>query len=159
MARMNIPPALQATLVAVAQRAAAAEDPWWVIASAAAALHGAPVEVADVDLLMSARDARRILATAGVTAAQGRRSERFHSQVFGRIRDLPLDLEIMAGFSVCADGTWRQIVPATREPVTTGGATLYVPGKAELQSLLRLIGRPRDLLRASLLDHRHVRKG
>ena len=153
MERMNIPPALQATLAAVAAMAAAAHDPWWVIGSAAVALHGAEVQVADVDLLTGARDAQRILATAGVTAAQGRRSKRFHSQVFGRIRGLPLDLEIMAGFSVCADGTWHPIVPVTREPVASGGATLYVPGKAELQSLLRLIGRPRDLVRASLLDH------
>ncbi len=153
MDRMNISPVLQTTLAAIAAMAAAAQDPWWVIGSAAVALHGAEVPVADVDLLTSARDARRILATAGVTAAQGRRSERFHSQVFGRIRGLPLDLEIMADFSVCAEGTWRQVVPATREVVMVGAATLYVPGKAELQSLLRMIGRPKDLLRASLLDH------
>ena len=153
---MRIPPALQATLVAAACRGTAAQDPWWVIASAAAALHGAAVEVADVDLLMSARDARRILATAGVEAAAGARSERFHSQVFGRIRGLPLDLEIMADFSVCADGTWHPVVPVTRELVVVGGATLFIPGKAELQSLLRMIGRPKDLLRASLLDHAHL---
>ena len=154
---MNIPPALQTTLMAVADRVAAAQDPWWIIASAAAALHGAAVEVADVDLLMSVRDARRILATAGVEAAEGARSERFHSQVFGRIRGLPLDLEIMADFSVCADGAWRRVVPTTREVVVVGGTTLFIPGKAELQSLLRMIGRPKDLLRASLLDHAHLR--
>jgi hypothetical protein len=157
MDRMNIPPSLQATLVAVTAMAAVTEDPWWVIGSTAVALHGAPVPVADVDLLLSASDARRILATAGVTAAQGRRSERFHSQVFGCIRGLPLDLEIMADLSVRTEGTWRPVVPATRELVVTGGAMLFVPAKAELQSLLRMIGRPKDLLRASLLDHAHAR--
>lgn len=157
MDRMNIPPALQATLAAVAAMAAAAEHPWWLIGSAAVALHGADVAVADVDLLTSAGDARRILATAGVTAAPGDRTERFHSQVFGRIRGLPLELEIMADFSVCTGGTWRPVVPATREAVMAGDATLYVPGKAELQSLLRLIGRPKDLLWAALLDQAHGR--
>ena len=40
------------TLVTTADAMPDAQDPWWVISSAAVALHGlAPIEVGDVDLL------------------------------------------------------------------------------------------------------------
>jgi hypothetical protein len=40
----------------------------------------------------------------------------------------------------------------TREPVSVGGARLYVPARDELVRLLRSFGRAKDLERARLLE-------
>ncbi|MCP8890022.1 hypothetical protein [Sphingomonas faeni] len=48
-------PDLRETLVMVAEAMRDAQDPWWVISSAAVALRGVgPVEVGDVDVVVSA---------------------------------------------------------------------------------------------------------
>jgi len=63
---MTVSPALSASLNAIGNVMAGADDPWWIIASAAVALHGAdPGHVADVDVLLSIRDARRYCQTYG----------------------------------------------------------------------------------------------
>ena len=53
---------LAAALDEVAAALRGARDPWWVIGSAAARLHGAETPVADVDVLLSERDALVIAA-------------------------------------------------------------------------------------------------
>jgi len=64
---MALDPALTAPLAAVAAAASEAAGHWWVIGSAAAALHGAEAGlVGDVDLLFAEPgDARRMLAGWG----------------------------------------------------------------------------------------------
>ena len=53
---------LRQTLVMTTDALAGAQEPWWVISSAAVALHGVtPIEVGDVDLVMSVGDARRLM--------------------------------------------------------------------------------------------------
>lgn len=48
---MTVTPALSASLSAIGSVMAEAHDPWWIIASAAVALHGAdPGHVSDVDV-------------------------------------------------------------------------------------------------------------
>eukprot|EP01042_Synura_sphagnicola_P034499 gene34499-44255_t len=59
---MSLPAPLIETLASVAAIMETAQEPWWIIASAAAALHGAkPITVADVDVLLSVEDIGRIL--------------------------------------------------------------------------------------------------
>jgi hypothetical protein len=128
----------------VAAAAAAARDPWWIIGSAAMALHGVAVlEVADVDLLMSRRDSAALLRSKGVEPAPGEAGGRFRSDVFGRWSAGAYVVEVMGGFHV--DG--RELVPATR--VARGA--FYVPSVDELIVMCGLFARPKDEERASLL--------
>lgn len=143
---------LRETLVMTADAMPDAQDPWWVISSAAVALHGvAPIEVGDVDLLMSVRDARRIMDKLGVAPIEDGASAMFRSTLFGRWETPPLVVEIMAGFHVATSAGWAEVLPRTRVPVLVGGSVVYVPDRAELAKMLRLFGRSRDLERVRLL--------
>jgi hypothetical protein len=108
------------------------------------ALHGvAGLEVGDVDLLMSRRDAAALLRAKGVEPAPGEAGGRFRSDVFGRWRAGRYVVETMGGFHV--DGI--ELVPGTW--VAKKG--LYVPDVAELMAMCRRFGRPKDAERARLL--------
>ncbi len=143
---------LRQTLVMTADALAGAQDPWWVIASAAVALHGgAPIEVGDVDLVMSVGDACRLMDALGITPNEDGASSLFRSTLFGRWETPPLVVEIMAGFHVKTAAGWTEVLPRTRVPVLVEGCVIYVPERAELAGMLRLFGRPKDLERARLL--------
>jgi hypothetical protein len=129
-----------------------AQRPWWIIGSAAAALHGAsPITVADVDVLLSVADARRTLPTLGLKPVSGNGSSQFRSEVFATWYGHPLPVEFMAGFYVCAEGRWAPVVLKTREAITIQGAEVFVPGRRELLGLFASFGRPKDLERGRLL--------
>ncbi|RZL72988.1 MAG: hypothetical protein EOP66_13115 [Sphingomonas sp.] len=143
---------LHQTLVMTANVLAIARDPWWVISSAALALHGVtPIEVGDVDVLMSVGDARRVMDRIGVVPIEGGASSLFRSTLFARWETPPLVVEIMAGFHVATSAGWAEVLPRTRVPVLVEGSVVYVPGRAELAEMLRLFGRPKDLERVRLL--------
>jgi len=151
-ARMAIARDLGETLAMIARAAAAAQDQWWIIGSAAVVLHGHPLPwVKDVDLLMSARDARAMLGRLGLEPGGAAPSARFRSAVFGIWQAPPVPVEIMGGLEVATAGGWRRVAPATREEVTVAGARVHVPGASELRSLLRDFGRPKDLDRLRLM--------
>jgi hypothetical protein len=136
----------------VAELCVPAADPWWVISSAAVALHGAPVDkVRDVDLLMSGRDARAALMRIGVQPDAGHATDLFRSAVFGTWRGPPLPVEIFGDFEFAGPDGWMRIAPRSREPVSIGDHILFVPSAAELRQMLIGFGRPKDLARARLL--------
>jgi hypothetical protein len=139
---------LRAALAQVAAAFRDAQDPWWVIGSAAVSLHGADTGVADVDVLTSGRDAQAMLAAwpGAVTIAAG--SDRFRSQPLARVQDGGLPIDVMAALEVRVDGVWRAVRPVTRE--ARGG--VFVPERAELVTILRTFGRDKDLRRATLLE-------
>ena len=137
----------------VADLVAIAEDDWWVIGSAAVVLHGASrVHAADVDIVMSERDACRCLLSICVDPAPGVASERFRSVVFGRWEVPPLEVEIMAGFRFQMESSWADVRPTTRDRVDVDGAALFIPSRSELSSMLRGFGRSKDEARARRLD-------
>lgn len=145
-------PDLRKTLVMVAEAMRDARDPWWVIASAAVALHGVtPIEVGDVDLVMSVGDVRRLMDALDISPIEDGASSLFRSTLFGRWETPPLVVEIMAGFHVETAGGWTEVLPRTRVPVFVEGAVVYVPEREELAGMLRLFGRPKDLERVRLL--------
>jgi hypothetical protein len=149
---VTLPERLRQALVMVAELCAPAADPWWVISSAAVALHGAPVEnVRDVDVLMSARDAQRTLVQVGVEPHAGHATAQFRSAVFGTWHGPPLPVEIFGDFDFAGPDGWSRVAPASREPVAIGGHILFVPSAAELRRMLIAFGRPKDLARARLL--------
>jgi len=129
-----------------------AGDDWWIIGSAAVALHGADVaNVRDVDLLMSARDARQLLERVGGRPRDSKPSTLFRSEVFGTWYDPPLPIEVMGGFSLNTGNGWRPVLLKSREERRVEGHDFYVPSVGELKELLRSFGRPKDIERALLL--------
>ena len=144
---------LERTLASVAELASDCRDPWWIIGSAAALLVGvAEQPVADVDLLVSEADARRLLDRLSLRPFSPDPSDRFRSALFARLDALPLPLEVMAGLKVRAHGRWRPVVPRTRQCAARENRLLYVPDAAEQVRICRLFGRAKDLARAARLD-------
>ncbi|MEG3082598.1 hypothetical protein U1707_03005 [Sphingomonas sp. PB2P12] len=140
------------TLTMVAEAMRHARDPWWVISSAALALHGVgPIEVGDVDVVSSVGDAWRLMDALGIAPVEDGASSLFRSTLFGRWETPPLVVEIMAGFHVATGAGWTEVLPRTRVPVLIEGCAVYVPDRAELAAMLRLFGRPKDLERVRLL--------
>jgi hypothetical protein len=144
---------LAATLASLAEAAADLRDPWWIIGSAAMALHGAgPLVVADVDLLASPDDARSLAARWGLAVPAARPDPRFRSEVYFQWTATPLPVDVMGGFQVRAADGWRPLVPATRRALTLAdGATVFTPDVAEQISILQAFGRDKDLARVALL--------
>lgn len=145
-------PELRRTLAMTIDVLQGARDPWWIISSAAVALHGVgPIVVGDVDVLVSVADADRVMNALGVAPSAGTESSMFRSAVFGRWTAPPLVVEIMAEFHVETSGDWMAVLPRTRVPIVVEGRVAYVPDRKELRAMLRLFGRPKDLARARLL--------
>ena len=127
---------------------AGAADPWWVIGSAAAALHGLEIPtIGDVDIVTSVADVRRLLSAPDVVAVDDDGTGQFRSDVFARLTGLPLKVEFLGGLHV--RGTPLAI--ATRVVMMVGGKPVYVPSREELVRIFRLFGRPKDLTRAEAL--------
>ena len=140
------------TLAALAPILADLEDDWWLFGSAAMILQGAgPIEAGDLDLLISPRDAARLFPRLGLPLRPGTKSDRFHSEIFGRWTVPPLEVDILANFRVRSDGTWHEVRPKTREPKQLLGSLFYVPSVEELIEYCRLFDRPKDHARALLL--------
>lgn len=149
---MSLPAPLIETLASVAAFMAAARDPWWIIASAAAALHGAkPITVADVDVLLSVKDISRILPALGIEPYRGPPNPLFRSQVLAKWQKPPVPVDLMAGFEHRVGDAWHPVRPATRQAITVGRATVYVPERNELRRIIAGFSRPKDLERARLL--------
>jgi hypothetical protein len=149
---MTISSALSESLDAISAIMDQAYDPWWIIASAAVALHGADAgHVADVDVLLSVPDAKRILPTIGIELQGGSAHPAFRSSIFGTWCDTALPVEFMADFQVMLGEEWLPVQPTTRQVVRAGNGIVFVPEKAELQALLTSFGRPKDMERARRL--------
>ncbi len=138
-------PALKRALAMAAEAMAVAGDDWWIIGSAAVALHGArSVAARDVDVLLSVADARRILPGLGVPLTPGVADNRFRSDYYCKWAAPPIPVDFMAGFHVYGVA----LVPATRLAISG----VFVPSRVELLAMLRHFGRDKDLARARLLD-------
>lgn len=148
----ELAPDLLASLKQVAEITRHLVEPWWLFGSAAMALHGArPIQVGDIDLLVSRGDAPRLLERLGLPIAPGKKSDRFHSEIFASWATPPLTVEILAGFHVRVGEEWREVQPRSREAVTLPCGTFHVPEVAELIEWCRLFGRPKDFQRMKLL--------
>lgn len=149
---MPLHPPLLETLRIVAGALQGARDDWWVIASAAAALHGVDQPpVGDVDVLASDRDAAAVLARLGLAPLETEPHPLFRSRLLGRWTAPPMAVEIMSGFHIRAGDEWREVRPTTRQPFGLGGLTIFAPARDELADMLTAIGRPKDLARARRL--------
>lgn len=153
MSEPQISEALASALDVVADGCAGLLDPWWVFGSAGMALVGVPgLTPPDVDLIVSERDATTLLAQWRAEPLAAAPSPLFRSRIFAKAIVAPLPIEIMAGFEAFSDGAWAPVVPATREPVSWRGRTLFTPSAGEQAAICRRFGRPKDLARVALLE-------
>lgn len=145
-------PRLAGALQAIAAEAPAFDDEWWVIGSAAAALAGAEIAlVRDVDLLLSERDARALLARWSDRRREPvEPSAQFRSAVFARFTDAPLAIEAFGGFEMRVRAGWRKVAPLTR--IARG--PVFTPSVAEQIALLEAMARDKDAARLAALRAR-----
>lgn len=140
---------LSEALAQVGRDLGPAQDPWWIIGSAAMALHGVQgLRVGDIDILASPRDARLVLARNNAAAAPGSASPRFRSEVHGSWHSGDWRVEVMAGFAVRQDDRWVPVCPLSR----LAAGPVFIPAVAELIAMCRLFGRPKDDARRKLLE-------
>jgi hypothetical protein len=155
----EIEPALARLVASLAGELGSCRDPWWLIGSAAMAVHGAPVEVRDVDLLLGEADAEALLGRRGLAAEPGTPSTIFSSAIFASWPAPPYTVELFAGFRLRHGGGWRPLLPETREMLRVGDTCVFVPAVAELIAWGRLFGRGKDLAREPLLRALLPRQG
>jgi hypothetical protein len=152
MAADPIDAALAATLDGLGGALGGCRDPWWIIGSAAMALHGAPVSVADVDVLLSPDDAAALLAAWGEPLPPASATAKFRSRIFYRSETrFALPVELMAGFEVFGGGVWQPVVPRARVAKDVGSAAVFIASVADLLAMCKLFGRPKDAARAAVL--------
>jgi hypothetical protein len=136
------------TLIAVADRLAGAAAPWWIIGSAAAALHGLEIaKIGDVDVLAGIADAHRLLSVPDAVPIDDGGNDIFRSDAFVRLTGLPLKVEILGGLRVRG----KPLTITTRVTIPVGKTPVYVPSREELVRIFRLFGRPKDMARAEVL--------
>ncbi|WEK43114.1 MAG: hypothetical protein P0Y64_17565 [Candidatus Sphingomonas colombiensis] len=149
---MTIDANLAASVRAAGDVMRPARDPWWIISSAAVALHGADAgQVGDVDVLLSVNDAEHLLPRLGLKLERGSDHPDFRSSIFGNWTEPPLHIEFMAGFCYRSGTDWLPVLPETREAIKLGEATVFVPSRGELLEILHSFGRPKDMERAARL--------
>ncbi|WP_343528295.1 hypothetical protein [Sphingomonas sp.] len=148
-----MPPELRATLHHVARAMAVFPEGWWIIGSAAMALHGVEAgRVNDIDLLVDQRLATAVLDRLGIAPLVLPPDPLFRSAVFARWEGAAVPVEIMAGFQLCVGGAWYPVEPHSRERIMIDDDGLFVPDRPELLSLFRLFGRPKDAPRIAALE-------
>ena len=129
-----------------------AQEPWWVIAGAAVALHARErIAVDDIDVLLAMRDVPLIADVTALVRKGGDGDARFRSAFYASLPVGTVDVEFMAGFALCGEQGWQPVRPRSRVLVDVAGVAVPVPDRAELVAMLRAFGRPKDLQRARLL--------
>ncbi len=143
---------LRRALLFVAAECTTLEDDWWIIGSTAAFLSGLfdPVP-RDIDLLVSARDASRLFLQWNVQPRTPLQSNLFRS-VFGICNTETIDIEIMGDLNVNVGREWCPLKLKSRKAIETDAGKLYIPTREEQVSILKLFGRPKDLIRAKSLE-------
>lgn len=153
-AMMQPGPALCDVIAAsVPQLHAHCRDEWAVIGSAAAALSGAAVQAADLDLLTSVADAQRLielwplrLDTSYVPAG----ADRFRSR-FARFQFPGMPLEVMGGLELHGADGWQAVRVHHVMHVSVAGLDVPIPARDEQIRILESFGRAKDLARAGML--------
>lgn len=129
-------------------------DPWVVIGSTAAALAGADVTIADLDVLTSTADAMRLRDVWSVWLDAAYRPEggdRFRSR-FARFRFADgMPVEVMGDLELHGAEGWKSVKVVEVMQVRCAGVSVPIPAIAEQIRMLENFARPKDLLRAHWL--------
>ena len=151
---MQLSPALCEVIAAsVPQLHTHCRDEWAVIGSAAAALAGATVEAADLDLLTSVADAQRLIAlwpSRLDTSYTPAGAERFRS-CFARFQFPGMPLEVMGGLELHGEHGWQAVRLNHVVHVSVAGIDVPIPARDEQIRIFESFGRTKDFARADLL--------
>lgn len=131
-----------------------ARDPWWIIGSTAMCLLGATIEVADIDLLTSARDAdalRQAWAERRLEVGPRAGDSRFRSR-YSRYDFQPIVVEVMGDLEVNGADGWQPVRVEQARHLRLGDYGLPVPTLAEQMRLLECFDRPKDHVRLRMLQ-------
>lgn len=121
-------PALAASLAQLAQVMRDTRDDWWVIGSAAVALHGGdPGEIADIDVIVSRRDLDALYERLSLADTPDAGKAMFRSQRFGLWSEPALPVEFMAGLQVLRGGQWLSVQVQSRAIVRCGTSMCSCP--------------------------------
>src|SRR5688572_4543502 len=141
---------LEPTLAEVARIGATLQDDWWIIGSAAIALTGVNIEVLDVDLLVSERDATMLLDRWAAPKTGTNGQDRFRA-VSGEHSGTPIPIQVMGRLEVNMDDQWVPVAPTTRVRIGLPGGAVYIPDPDDLLALLVMFRGPQDPVRAKML--------
>jgi len=145
---MDLPQAVQTTLQETADFLSNTRDPWWILGSAAMALIGVdPGDIQDIDVLVSERDARSLMANYDLKNLADGGTERYRSNLFLTPNIGPVRVEVMSGYQIRTDGAWQSVAPVSRRAINIGSAVIFVPDREDQADLLKRLGRPKDLER------------
>ena len=128
-------------------------DRWAVIGSAAAKLVGADVSVADIDLLVSGRDAD-LLTVRWATRRQRvdpDAEDRLFRSHFARYAFASWQVEVMGDLELRTGHGWQPVRVVDTVNIDLGDVGVSVPSRAEQLRLLDSFGRPKDVRRAAIL--------
>lgn len=128
------------------------QDDYWIISSAAVALHiQQDIGAADIDLLVSRADGHKLMQQYRLTNQADQRHALFRSSLLLQYHEFALPVEIMAELTVKSGSGWQPIRPQSRQQIMTGGNFFFLPDREELAAMLACFGRPKDLERLDLL--------
>lgn len=128
-------------------------DAWIVIGSAAAALAGADVAVADLDVLTSTDDAERLKALWHErldSVYEPALPDQFRS-CFARFLFPGMPVEVMGDLELHGADGWQPVRANEIIRVDYAGIPVPIPSAAEQIRILQSFGRPKDIQRAALL--------
>lgn len=129
-----------------------AKQPWWIIGSAAVAIHlQKDIGVNDIDVLLTRDDARGIRTHLNIADASLPPHPLFRSSLFFTSHGDHLPIEFMADFALFENGVWAPVICTSRQAVLIGGHPIWVPEVQELAALLKRFGREKDVQRLRLL--------
>lgn len=150
----HVSPALYATLTEILPDLHVhCVSPWCLIGSAAALLLGAPVSVADVDVLTSRADADALMAQWAerrVSVSALADSDRFRSH-FARFSFPGVPVEVMGALELHVDDDWQTVQPGQLVLVGLNGLAVPVPCIEDQIRLFESFGREKDLRHATVL--------
>lgn len=128
-------------------------DRWTVIGSAAAKLAGADVSVADIDLLVSRRDADTLIAHWATRrqVVEPRDGDGLFRSHFARFDFFPWTVEVMGDLELHAGRGWQAVHVADIVSIDLGDVSVPVPSLAEQIRLFESFGRAKDIRRATIL--------
>lgn len=136
---------LTQTLLKLAHYLSKVEDPWWILGSAAVYLKGYdPGRIGDVDVLVSERDAVKLMSRHGWSNDKDGGTERYRSGYVLRPDLGALPVEILANYEILSRQTWKPVCPATRHQVMHKGCAFYVPSDENLVEIFERLARPKD---------------
>lgn len=128
-------------------------DPWVIIGSAAAALAGAEVAVADLDVMTSITDAEHLktLWKSRLNTSYKPDSAALFRSHFARFDFPAMPVEVMGDLEVYGAGEWQPVQVNEIVRIACKGVEVPIPAPSEQIRMLERFARPKDLLRTQLL--------